>query len=221
VCPPSIDFLLAFFGCLYAGVIAVPLYPPFHPTRVTRELPRFQHVFDDCGAEVVLSTTAVRRLFTMHSVLPGGRLHTVRGGSARWLSVSDISARLHLRSGPAERAIPVPAALSGVTRSTPAFVQYSSGSTGDPKGVVLTHANLFANAGHILNGVGAGDAAELNDTVVSWLPPYHDMGLIGSLIRQKKKVELGFLNMVLCRNGDCAGGAGRCAQCADVAAGVS
>eukprot|EP00698_Gefionella_okellyi_P014795 TRINITY_DN4115_c0_g2_i1.p1 TRINITY_DN4115_c0_g2~~TRINITY_DN4115_c0_g2_i1.p1 ORF type:complete len:2759 (+),score=599.54 TRINITY_DN4115_c0_g2_i1:192-8468(+) len=174
VCPPSIEFVLAYFGCLYAGVIAVPLYPPLHPSRIAKELPRFQAVFDDCGATVVLSTTSVQRVFQLQALLPfASALRTTQGSSIDWISVSGVLKKLHTAT---------PRDLSHITSETVAFIQYSSGSTGTPKGVLLTHGNLFSNIMSLLQLFSSGGRSLGYQCTIAWLPPFHDMGLIGTIL---------------------------------------
>ncbi|SEH01853.1 nonribosomal peptide synthetase protein BlmVI [Nonomuraea solani] len=144
---PGLAFVTAFFGCLYAGVVAVPAYPPLQPAG--RE--RVAAVAADCGAEAVLTSEFLRE--TVAGALP--------------LIVTDGPAR----DGSAWRD-------PGVDPDTVAFIQYTSGSTAAPRGVVLTHANLLANQRAIGRALHVpGDAV-----VASWLPMYHDMGLIGTIL---------------------------------------
>ncbi|GAB1515093.1 amino acid adenylation domain-containing protein [Actinophytocola sp. KF-1] len=142
--PPGADYLAAFLGCLSAGVVAVPLYPP----RPGAKLDRITAVVDDCAATLALTAAP---LLPLLADLPVPAVAT-----------GDLPA-----------AAPVPAAVGDV-----AFLQYTSGSTGTPKGVVVSHANLVANLRAIEAGFGIGP----DDVVLSWLPMYHDMGLIGTTL---------------------------------------
>ena len=152
------DYLVAFLGCQYAGVIAVPVFPP-EPAR-PHHLERFGAIARDAGAAAVLAARAdiEGRAFAGIGAL----------GAARLLAVDDISAeradawRPH-RAGPADIA----------------FLQYTSGSTSAPKGVMVSHGNLMAN--EIAIQATLGTTAE--DVYVTWLPPFHDMGLIGGLLQ--------------------------------------
>ena len=156
--PAGLEFIAAFFGCLYAGVIAVPVYPP----RRNRSMARIQAVADDAGAKVALTTDVV--LQRIESLID----ETPHLKSLTWLATS------HVPQGMDDRW-----AMPDVHGDTLAFLQYTSGSTGAPKGVVLNHANLVHNSAliayafeHTRSGLG-----------VFWLPSYHDMGLIGGILQ--------------------------------------
>ncbi|MFE3289374.1 fatty acyl-AMP ligase [Rhodococcus sp. NPDC059234] len=152
----AIDFLPAFLGCLYAGVVAVPAPLP-HDAESRR---RLAGMLDDADIGMVLTTSGVGDLVTSWLRDNG------RAGTVSWVSTD--SGRL----GDAD-AWRMPE-LGG---DTVAFLQYTSGSTSEPKGVVVTHGNLLHNEGTITEAIGIDDSS----TGVSWLPHFHDMGLIGML----------------------------------------
>jgi acyl-CoA synthetase (AMP-forming)/AMP-acid ligase II/acyl carrier protein len=156
--PPGLEYLVAFFGCLYAGVIAVPAYPP----RNQRNAPRIQAIAKDAQAAIALSTSAVL------SKIQG--LLTEKGDfrDLKWLATDRISAG-------DESAWELPA----IDPNSLAFLQYTSGSTGTPKGVMLTHGNLMHNAVMTYRMMEHSPHC----TFVSWLPVYHDMGLIGGVLQ--------------------------------------
>lgn len=156
--PPGLDYIAAFFGCLYAGAVAVPAYPP-NPRRADTRVARMAA---DCGARVAIVSDAFM------ARLEGWLALTPEFGAATWLSVT----RLLAHDG---STLPHPA----VTGASLAMLQYTSGSTGEPRGVMLSHANLLHNS-VIIHRVTAhrdGDAG------VFWLPPFHDMGLIGGILQ--------------------------------------
>jgi 1-acyl-sn-glycerol-3-phosphate acyltransferase len=154
--PTSLDFFAAFFGALYAGAVPVPIYPPARLSQIEDHLRRQAVILRNAGARLLVTVAEGRRV----GAFLRGQVETL--GAIE--SVADLAARA------AERLPPVsdPAAM--------ALIQYTSGSTGDPKGVVLTHANLLAN----IRAMGRAMEASSADTFVSWLPLYHDMGLIGA-----------------------------------------
>ncbi|MBP6841547.1 MAG: fatty acyl-AMP ligase [Kofleriaceae bacterium] len=150
--PSGLDFVTAFFGCLFAGMIPVPAYPP-DPSRAQRTLAKLHAIADDCGAALALTTSEF--LPMLAQVRPAGAVCLatdtcvdVAGWQAPALSAESI-----------------------------ALLQYTSGSTGAPKGVVLQHRHLLANERSIAAGMGP---VEL---VVGWLPIFHDMGLIGNVLQ--------------------------------------
>ena len=154
--PTSRDYLQAFMGTLAAGAIAVPLYPPARLARLTEYLDRQAGILANAGSRVMIAMPeAVPIAHLLHRAAPA--LETI-------LTV-DV-----LREGVDP--------ITTVTRSSgdSALIQYTSGSTGDPKGVLLTHANLLAN----IHAIAAGVKMVSTDLAVSWLPLYHDMGLIGT-----------------------------------------
>ncbi len=156
--PAGLDFVAAFFGCLYAGVVAVPAYPP----RRNRSLSRIQAIADDAQARIALTTFNVWE--RVQPVLD----QTPDLTKIEWLCTDKLPAGT-------ERQWQLP----DVHGDTLAFLQYTSGSTGVPKGVVLTHANLMHNSASIAYAFehtrsGSG---------VFWLPSYHDMGLIGGILQ--------------------------------------
>ena len=158
--PPGLDFVCGLLGCLYAGVTAVPAYPP----RRNRNMLRIQAIADDAQARLALTVAEVaERADSFYPEAP----HLA---DLDWLSTDAVA------DDGAERAAgdftPPP-----VDVERPAVLQYTSGSTGAPKGVVLSHANLMHNAALI----GAAFHLERETVGVTWLPMYHDMGLIGGL----------------------------------------
>ena len=159
--PPSLDYIEAFFGALYAGAIAVPAYPP-NPRRLERTLPRLLSVIDDSGADVALATSTIAG---MASGL-AGQSETL--AELDWIATDDIA-----------DDFADDWSAQGLDTDTVAFLQYTSGSTGAPKGVVLDHGTLLRNEQFIQQAFGSTS----DDVGVNWLPLYHDMGLIGAVIQ--------------------------------------
>ena len=155
--PTSIEFFVAFFGVLYAGAIPVPIYPPMRLAQLEDHLRRQTGILRNAGACMLITMPEGRQL--------AGLLGSLVESLNNVVSVSDIEASAVALNLP---QIKDPNAI--------ALIQYTSGSTGDPKGVVLTHANLLAN----IRAMGRIMDASSADVFVSWLPLYHDMGLIGA-----------------------------------------
>ncbi|HEY53159.1 MAG TPA: fatty acyl-AMP ligase, partial [Caldilineae bacterium] len=149
------------FGCLYAGAIAVPAYPP-NPMRLDRTLPRLQRIVSDAQPRVALTTEPILAMtsfvFTQAPDL----------AALQWLPSDTIAAG-------AENGWVEP----DVGTDTLAFLQYTSGSTQAPRGVMLTHGNLMHNFTLASQAFGLAR----NEIGVIWLPPYHDMGLIGGILQ--------------------------------------
>ena len=153
--PTSKEYLFCFYGTLLAGGIPVPLYPPARLTTIEDHLTRHVGILKSAGAAVMVTIPEAKPL--------------------AWLlraQVETLRAVLVPADFPANGAgfTPVKSSSGQI-----GFLQYTSGSTGQPKGVVLTHANLLANVRAMAKGARATSA----DVFVSWLPLYHDMGLIG------------------------------------------
>ena len=150
---PGLDFISAFLGCLYARAFAVPAYPPAGGSG--RGLVRLQAVLSDCGARIVLTDGEA---FSQESA--------PELGSPLWIRTDDLPAT----------AVD---SLPDLEADDLAFLQYTSGSTGSPRGVMVSHGNLMHNLAAIRQAF-AGDPEK--DRGVFWLPQYHDMGLIGGLL---------------------------------------
>ena len=151
--PPGLEFIAAFFGCLYAGIVAIPVYPP----QRNQKLSRLLTIIQDSQATVVLTTGAVKQdwqqRWQSEPML----------GKLRWIATDEID--INPQNWLSETLHPQQLAM----------LQYTSGSIGKPKGVMVSHQNLMHNLRMIHACFGHNQ-----DTVgVSWLPHYHDMGLIG------------------------------------------
>lgn len=167
--PTCAEFYYSFAGILLAGGIPVPIYPPFRADRIAEYAGR---------QSSILRNAECRFLVTFRQA----------EGLARLLrpqvpSLQDVLNAQRLANGPAAESEPPPGVWRAVQnlshqarKEDIAFLQYTSGSTGDPKGVTLTHGNLLAN----IRAMVAGAEVRPGDSMVSWLPLYHDMGLIGA-----------------------------------------
>lgn len=158
--PPGPEFVAGFLGCAYAGVIPVPCYPP-HPRRLAATLERAQGIAADTEAALALSTSEALPLFAALSDM------APRLSALRWLATDGPECARHVDWRPA-----------GATPGDVAFIQYTSGSTSKPRGVVVGNDNLMANLRAMHGAAGLGEAR----TSVFWLPPYHDMGLVTMLL---------------------------------------
>ena len=157
--PPGLAYIEAFFGCLYAGVIAVPAYPPTNGKQ-GRATARVAGIFHDAAPSLSITTRSIlaRRsdLSALDPVL----------SAADWMTSEELIDPLDWRE-------------PDIGGGTVAFLQYTSGSTSSPKGVMVTHANLLANQRMIQAQCGHTEASHF----VGWLPLYHDMGLIGNVLQ--------------------------------------
>jgi natural product biosynthesis luciferase-like monooxygenase protein/FkbM family methyltransferase len=156
--PPGLEYIAALLGCFYAGSVAVPIYPP----KSGRAFPRLKTVIDDAQAKVGLTTTAT--------------MSKLASLSARSLDLKTF--QCHATDGLDGDLAGAwrPPALSGETL---ALLQYTSGSTSDPKGVMVSHGNLMRNEWMIQSAFGQ----TRQSIIVGWLPLYHDMGLIGNVLQ--------------------------------------
>ncbi|MGA7933678.1 MAG: AMP-binding protein, partial [Kovacikia sp.] len=172
--PSGLEFVAAFFGCLYAGVIAVPAYPP----RQNHSLNRLQAIAADAQASLIL-TTATLQATMQHQFASVSEFASIPVVATDAISSIDpVSTDSEAWQAPAIHA------------DTLAFLQYTSGSTGTPKGVMITHGNLLHNLECIKK------AFELTSASVSvtWLPSFHDMGLIDGILQP---LYTGFLGVLM------------------------
>lgn len=154
--PPGLEYITAFFGCLYAGIVAIPAYPP----RPNRSLQRLENILKDAEAKIALTTEEV--LGSLEKRLDQATLLK----NLYWVAtdkVNDHQQYQHLE----------------IDSQRVAFLQYTSGSTSTPKGVMISHENLLHNSSLIYQAFGH----HRHSQGVIWLPPYHDMGLIGGIIQ--------------------------------------
>ncbi len=154
--PTSLEFFAVYYGILMAGGVPVPIYPPFRMSQIEDHLRRQAGILANCEARVLVTVPEAKLVARL---LRGEVPTLARVTTPAELTTADA------------RFTPVQAAPDDI-----AFIQYTSGSTGTPKGVVLTHAHLLAN----IRAMGRAARATSRDVFVSWLPLYHDMGLIGA-----------------------------------------
>ncbi len=155
--PPGLDYVSALYACQYAGVVAVPAYPP-NPRRPDA---RVAGIVADCGARVAIVSTALHH-----------RLAPLIASSPTLANVAWLDAEQMLGT-------PAPELVRSVGEEELAFLQYTSGSTGDPRGVMLPHRAVMHNLGVIHRAARQREG----DEILFWVPPYHDMGLVGAILQ--------------------------------------
>ncbi len=153
---PGMAFLEGFFGCLYAGAIAVPAYPP----RKNRSAERIHAIMDDADAKAILTEETISFYLKKKLENEQADIHWVISSAIPDTKASEWQ-------------------MPSITSDTIAFLQYTSGSTGTPKGVMVTHTNILDNEALVKASFGHSDQT----IFVGWLPLYHDMGLIGNVLQ--------------------------------------
>jgi acyl-CoA synthetase (AMP-forming)/AMP-acid ligase II len=156
--PAGLDYITAFFGCLYAGVIAIPAYPP----RPNRSLNRIYNILQNAQTNIALTTSETRQSLSRQLEV------TPELQDLRWITTDTIGN--NLASYWHE---------PNLDEDSIAFLQYTSGSTAEPKGVKITYRNLL----HNLEAIHRCFRHSTQSRGVIWLPPYHDMGLIGGVLQ--------------------------------------
>jgi len=169
--PSGLDFIVALFACLYADVIPVPSYPPD-----SGNIDRLITIAEDCNPDLVLCSNSVlselddfeakNRMQTFAEIEKNRKLKALY--DLPWIPSDIIKANGVFRKRKED----------SYSSNQVALIQYSSGTTGSPKGIEVTHRNLYLNSLQLVNAFGVNAETHL----VSWLPPYHDMGLIGGII---------------------------------------
>jgi len=154
--PTSSEYFFSFLAILLAGAIPVPIYPPLRRSQLEEHLRRHRGILSNCNARLLI-TIARAKVFAQ-------------------LLKSQVPSLLHVTTVADLAALDGRYQAPNIEPGDIAFLQYTSGSTGSPKGVVLTHSNLLAN----IRAMGSAVEVNARDVFVSWLPLYHDMGLIGA-----------------------------------------
>ena len=167
--PQGLDFISAFLGCLYAGIIAVPVYPP----KSNQKMTRLESIIKDSAPHIILTTSFL--LENIKNKLTNG----FNLSDIQWLTTDTVN------TGEASNWI-----LTNISNDSLALLQYTSGSTGKPKGVMISHENIIYNSGYIQE---AGNITT-SDIAISWLPTFHDMGLIFGVIQP---LYTGFLGVIM------------------------
>jgi len=164
--PTSAEYFYSFFGILMAGGIPVPIYPPARSSQLEEHLQRHTRILENGQVSILITIAEALQVANLLKASVGAIEHIV--------TVSQLQTHNLEKSTLQKNALS--SVLPQLQPQDTAFIQYTSGSTGDPKGVVLSHANLLANIRAMGKAVNAGP----QDVFVSWLPLYHDMGLIGA-----------------------------------------
>ena len=160
--PPGLDFIAAYFGCLYAKVIAIPVAPP-HPARPERTMPIIRRIAANSKPSVALLPSALfNGLKSQNSV--GDEFGNIKLLATDTNEMDDWTEKWQQRE---------------IGGNDIAFLQYTSGSTTTPRGVIISHGNLLHNLGSIEKSFGQSSKSH----AIIWLPPYHDMGLIGGILQ--------------------------------------
>jgi amino acid adenylation domain-containing protein len=157
---PGLQFIEAFVGCLYAGAIAVPAYPP-EPGLLKRSLPRFRAIIEDAQANAVLTVAPILARFETAT------------------QITDLQRLKWLTSDSVDDSLAATWRWPAIEGDSLAFLQYTSGSTSAPKGVMVTHRNILNNESVIKEAFGHTSES----VIAGWLPFYHDMGLIGNILQ--------------------------------------
>lgn len=156
--PPGLEFIAAFFGGLYAGVTVVPVYPPRGKQRMTR----LQAIAQDAQATFALTTSSV-----------------ITKLGERFKEEPELAALRYIATDDIAKSLADDWSFPEITNNSLALLQYTSGTTGNPKGVMVNHDNLLYNSALIYQAFEHTS----NSRGVIWLPPYHDMGLIGGVLQ--------------------------------------
>jgi len=168
---PGLELIAAFLGCLSVGVIAIPVPPP----RRHESLARWQHILSDAKVSGILTTQALSQDL---APLIQAAYRQKQSSSIQWI-VTDTETATDVLNNTVKTNLNTYLEQQKGNREDIAFLQYTSGSTSQPKGVMVTHGNLAHNLRQIQQAFGHSEQTQC----VIWLPPYHDMGLIGGILQ--------------------------------------
>ena len=172
---PGLHFMASLVACFKAGIIAIPVFPP-DPRRLQKDLHHFISIQDSSGAVVALTHNLYNFAKKVSDIQGIFKSKSLKWPELRWITVDDVLARGKEKASTPGPGPPLPSAPMS---DEIAFLQYTSGSTSEPKGVMISHGNLSHNLTLITRELKA-DKTTVN---VSWLPQYHDMGLIGKILQ--------------------------------------
>ncbi|PWY55829.1 hypothetical protein DGG96_09950 [Legionella qingyii] len=177
---PGLEYIISFYSCLKSGAIVVPVFPPVNSAMTER----FIHIVQDSTPTLVVSDmkthTLLKKGLLVNKFLPKKlkRYSGINDSTDQLLTLINRQ-RIKLIASEERKKINIEQAIQPLTKTENiAFLQYTSGSTGDPKGVMLSHANLLDNFEVIRNALDHREGSQM----FSWLPPYHDMGLIAGIL---------------------------------------
>lgn len=184
--PPGIDYISAFFGCLYAGIIAIPVYLPYNQDTTHK----IQHIIQTAQPKLCLTTKELQKKFAQLGMLNRLTKVPLMGKLAKKFAKNLSAKALELEKCRFEQlhwlaTDNAPLSLADrwqpqrITKEHIVYLQYTSGSTGNPKGVMITHENLFNNLQTMQQVLDFTP----NEQIACWLPPYHDFGLIGGILQ--------------------------------------
>lgn len=160
-CPSGLEFMIGFFGCVFAGMVAVPVHTP-DPNRVRRTLSRLRFIVHDARVAAVLTNRPLLRKIDIDACEEWGI------SLSHWQAVEALAS-----------ADTTAWRRPDIDARSLAFLQYTSGSTGDPKGVMIQHGNILENERMIATAMRLGEGT----LFATWLPLYHDMGIIGPMLQ--------------------------------------
>ena len=175
--PDGLEFVTGFVGCMLIGAVAVPVASP-DPRQLDRELPKLRHVVEDSGARVALTHARYRALTTLASARDGVTRRLRGRPASSWPELIWLLSNRVKRADPKPAAARLARAASSFGPDDIVYLQYTSGSTSAPKGVVVRHRNLV----HNLELIARNTRVDSESVLVGWVPLFHDMGLAGGIL---------------------------------------